>query len=252
MLTLVIDSSYTPIEVTIRSSNGSELTSSIPIRHSHIATTPILEERSYTSTTVRECPLPDTYASRSWCEHEVSPQQFRTFCSQTLPSNSNGDNPFHQLLFEGRCAQQEVCVGSNAAEKGLSHQAYCVATDRFANIGHDAPPSGRGPTAGSSGVVVADFNPALLNTTGRSLAVEAVLTSSNNVTSLFADSVVMQAQAQAQDGVWLTVANGRSECLRCSSLSLKPFPDTGERVKVDVVLPESTPVGLLWLASYTY
>ncbi len=123
-------------------------------------------------------------------------------------------------------------------------------------IGHD-PSNGDGQNVPSSGVVTAGFNASLHhnnnnnNNNGSHLAVEAVVTSLNKVSSIAADSVVMQAQTYT-NGVWRTVADGRIYCLRCSSVSLVPFPVAAQRVKVDVVMPEWLPVGLLWLASYEY
>ena len=95
--------------------------------------------------------------------------------------------------------------------------------------------------------MTANFNP----TDRAGLAIEVVLTSSDNVTSLFADSVVIQAQAY-NGVVFRAVLQGRTSCLRCSSLRLAPFPEAAQRVKVDVVLPATSPVGLLWLASFSH
>ncbi len=119
-------------------------------------------------------------------------------------------------------------------------------------IGHDSS-NGDGQNVPSTGVVTAGFNASLHdnNNNGSHLAVEAVVTSLNKVSSIAADSVVMQAQTHT-NGVWRTVADGRNYCLRCSSVSLVPFPVAAQRVKVDVVMPDWLPVGLLWLASYEY
>lgn len=117
------------------------------------------------------------------------------------------------------------------------------------HIGH-SPSSGNGQNLASTGVVTANFNSALYNNNGSHLGVEAVVTSVNKGTSLSAASVVMQAQTY--NGVWRTVTNGRNYCLRCSSVTVAPFPATAQRVKVDVVLSELIPTGLLWLASYSY
>ena len=183
------------------------------------------------------------------CADELSPQAFKVFCSP-VP----GTKPKHrrrQTFFESKCANNEICVGSNPSDKALPHQAYCVSTINFVHIGHDPSlSSGSGQTIGSSETVTAGFNPAVHNGNGNGLAVEAVLTSSNNVTSVFANSMVMQAQLY--NGVWRTVDDGRADCLWCASLSLTPFATTARRVKVDIVLPEQSRVGLLWLASYSY
>lgn len=77
------------------------------------------------------------------------------------------------------------------------------------------------------------------------------MTSINKQVSVFAASVVMQAQAY-NNGIWRTVAGGHNYCMECSSVTLAPFPVTAQRVKVDVVLTEVIPTGLLWLASYPY
>ena len=122
--------------------------------------------------------------------------------------------------------------------------AHCVSANHFVPIGRTAS-SGRG-----QGVFTASFNAALHNNNGSHLAVEAVVTSINKVSGLSAASVVMQAQTY--NGVWRTVADGYTYCLRCSSLSLAPFPMTAQRVKVDVIMPEWSPTGQLFLASYSY
>lgn len=127
---------------------------------------------------------------------------------------------------------------------GAQSQAYCVSTDHFVRIGQPSS------NLGSSGVITAGFDPALYNKNGSQVAVEAVVTSINKIVSLSAVSMVMQAQGF--DKVWRTVADGHNYCLRCSSVSLVPFPVTAQRVKVDVVLSEAFPTGLLWLASYSY
>ena len=118
-------------------------------------------------------------------------------------------------------------------------------------IGHDVS-SGAAESAGSSRVVTADFNAAVHERNGSRLAVEAVVTSINRKTSLFATSMVMQAQAQANNGLWRPVADGYIYCMDCTSVDLAPFPETAQRVKVDVVMPEWVSTGLLWLASYPY
>ncbi len=98
--------------------------------------------------------------------------------------------------------------------------------------------------------MTADFDATLLSQNGSQLAVEAVVTGLDRITSVFAASVVMQAQRH--DGLWRTVTDGHIYCLRCASVTLAPFPVTAQRVKVDVVMPASVPTGLLWLASYSY
>ena len=143
----------------------------------------------------------------------------------------------------------EICVGGTGGGEGTPRQAYCVSTDHFVHIGHTSS-SENGENLVSSGVVTAGFNPALYNNSGSHLAVEALVTSVDQRTSLFAPSMVMQAQTYS--GLWRTVADGHNYCIRCSSVCLAPFPATAQRVRVDVVLPDSSPTGLLWLASYTY
>ena len=117
----------------------------------------------------------------------------------------------------------------------------------FVAIGPD-PQNGK--AAAWSGAVTAGFNPAVHKKKGSRVTVEAVLTSAGTVYSLFATSLVMQAQSY--NGLWRTVADGYRYCTDCSSVRLVPFPETAQRVKVDVVLPESSPAGLLWLASYPH
>ena len=150
---------------------------------------------------------------------------------------------------QGHCAADEICVGSEAGDGRTPLQAHCVSTTHFVNIGRNTS-SGSYQNPGSSGVVTAGFNPTLRNTNGSHIAVEAIVTAVNKRESLFATSVVIQGQKI--NGISRTEPNGYSNCLGCSSLSLAPFPVNARKVKVDVVLPESMPAGLLWLASYLY
>ena len=152
---------------------------------------------------------------------------------------------------QDRCADDEICVGSEEGDGRTPLQAHCVSTSHFVAIGH--PSSSNGQGTGSSGVATASFNPVSQQRDGMHVAVEAVLTDADKRTSLFATSHVMQAQFyNATRGIWRTVAYGHNDCLNCASLRLEPFPMTAQRVKVNVVLPESMPAGLLWLASYMY
>ncbi len=229
------------IHVTVLSSNGTNLAPSVPILHSYIPRS-TLQQRTYISRPARQCFPGDDWISRSQCDREVSPQKFTTTCQEPLKEDSSYRN-IHDS--EGRCTPNEICVGGGLkrweAESSPPLQASCVTTDHFSPIGH--APSGSGQV--STGVVTADFHPASRNA---NLAVEAVITSVDNRTSVFATSIVVQAQRF--EGAWRTVDNGTAECLRCSSVVLAPFPMTVSRVKVDVVMPDSTPMGLLWLASY--
>ena len=213
----------------------------MPILHSHLSLSK-LQQRSSTSVPIRQCPLGEMYSSHSWCQHKISPQASETLCIGP-PPQAGRTTPQYNFINEGKCTNDDICVGSDNIG-GTPIHAYCVSTDHFVRIGQN--PSGN--SLASSGVVTANLNPAIHNNNGSHLTVEAVVTSLNKRTSVFAASVVMQAQAY--DRVWRTVAGGSSDCLRCSSVTLAPFPLTAQRVKVDVVLSEDSPAGLLWLASY--
>lgn len=142
-------------------------------------------------------------------------------------------------------------MGANEGEEYL--QSFCVSTNEFVQIGQNSSTGNGGQNAGSlSGVVTAGFNAAAHSRKGSQVAVEAVVTSVNKRTSLSATSLVMQAQAY--DKYWRTVDDYHSHdyCLKCSSLTLVPFPKTAQRIKVDVVMPEEAPTGLLWLATFPY
>ena len=239
-------SSVLSFQISILSSNGTDLTSSMPILHSHISLSK-LQQRSYTLVPISQCPVDDTlgetYTTRSWCQHRSSPQTFKTLCSGPQPQGAQ-TTPQYQLINHGTCAEDEICVGSDSIDGTAPVQAYCVSTDHFVRIGHDQ--SGIG--VASSAVVTADFNPAIYNNRGTNLTVEAVATTLDNRSSLIATSMVVQAQAYGS--VWRTVPGGDNECLRCPSVTLAPFPVTAQRVKIDVVLSENSPAGLLWLANY--
>lgn len=238
MLTPITRSSFSPIQVSIRSSNGTDLTPSIQVLHSHIPLS-TLQQRSYTSTPIKECWGDGTYISSSSCQRARSPQAFETSCAESTPLGFTAP-PHETLISKGTCAVDEICVGSNTGDENIPHHAYCVSTNDFVQI----------EDASSGASVTAGFNSALHSKSGSQLAVEAVITSLNKGSSLMAKSMVMQAQAY--NGVWRTVNGGHTFCLRCSSVTLAPFPETAQRVKVDVVLQEWLPAGLLWLASYSY
>ena len=247
MLTLITNSTFSPIQVTVLSSNGTDLTSSIPILHSHFPLS-TLQQRSSTVSLVRECPITSNYASQSWCQRTVSPREFATYCQGPPEAGQTDAEQEPRTDFrQGRCPADEICVGSTLEDKGMPIQASCVSMKHFVPIGPDPQ---NGNAAGSSSAVTAGFNPAVHNKEGSRVAVEAVLTSAGTLYSLFATSLVMQAQSY--NGLWRTVADGSRYCLDCSSVRLVPFPETAQRVKVDVVMPESSPTGLLWLASYPH
>ena len=236
LLTLILYSSAPSFQVTILSSNGTDFTSSMPILHSHLPLSK-LQQRSHISVPITKCPLGGMWTSNSWCQHNKSPQASETFCFGAS-RQAGRTSPQTHFISEGRCANDEICVGSEDIGGANPIQAYCVSTDNFVRIG-------RGPSASS---LAASFNTAVYNNSGSHLTVEAVITSLNKQSSVFAASVVMQAQAY--DTVWRTVAEGSIDCLRCSSLTLAPFPLTAQRVKIDVELSEGNPAGLLWLASF--
>ena len=246
MLTLITSSTFSPIQVTVLSSNGTDLTSSIPILHSDFPLS-TLQQRSSTIALVYECPVTTNYAAQSWCEHGVSPREFATFCQG--PPHAGQTDPEQEprtAYRTGKCALDQLCVGSTPEDKTMPIQASCVSTKHFAHVGQ-YPPNGN---AGSSSAVTAGFNPAVHMESGKPFAVEAVLTSVDKISSLFATSLVMQAQSY--NGLWRTVDYGSTYCKDCASVRLAPFPETASRVKVDVVMPEEEPTGLLWLASYPY
>ena len=220
----------------------------MPILHSHLSLSK-LQQRSSTLVPINQCPMDETYAlgetysSRSWCQHGSSPQASQTLCIGPQPQGAR-TAPQYQLINHGLCPDDQICVGSDSIDGPAPVQAYCASTDHFVRIGHNQ--SGIG--VASSAVVTADFNPATYNHRGTYLTVEAVATTLDNRNSLIATSMVMQAQAY--DKVWRTVPAGDNECLRCPSVTLAPFPVTAQRVKIDVVLSQDSPAGLLWLATY--
>ena len=193
--------------------------------------------------------MSDENISRSWCQHSLSAQSFETFCREPAAEPGQTD-PMHYT--QARCAADEICVGSEEGDGRTPLQAHCVSTTHFVPIGHNAS-SGNGQESVPSGIVTAGFNPHYHDGDGTHVAVEAVLTDVDGRTSLFANSHVIQAQwYNATKGVWRTDAHSSNDCIGCSALRLEPFPTTAQRVKVSVVLPESMPAGLLWLASYRY
>ena len=245
VLTIIIYSSLHTFDVTILSSNGTDLTSSIQILHSPVPLS-ALPKRSVTSDVMRKCAMDPQNIYSTWCDRTYSVQSFQTYCKNKPQPGQRALNP---LLSFGSCTDNKICVGSNSKEEtGRPAQAFCISTDHFVEIGQE--PHTDGQNLRSTGVVTAGFDSALYNGTGRDLGVEAVVTFLDGDVSLMASSIVMQAQSY--DRSWHTVANGSADCLTCSSVTLAPFPMTAQRVKVDVVMPKNVPMGLLWLASYPY
>ena len=244
-MTPIISSSLHTFDVTILSSNGTDLTSSIQILHSPVPLS-ALRKRSVTSDVMRKCSMDPRSVFSSWCDHSFTAQAFQTYCKMKPQPGQRTLNP---LGSSDHCTDNKICVGSDSYhETGKLAQAYCLSTNHFVEIGQGTQTSGQ--NHGSTGVVTAGFDPTIYNDTGRDLGVEAVVTYLDGKLSLLASSIVMQAQSY--DRSWHTVANGSAECLTCSSVTVAPFPMTAQRVKVDVVMPKNEPTGLLWLASYPY
>ena len=143
---------------------------------------------------------------------------------------------------EGSCAEHEMCVGGARSTGKWPFQlpwfSYCVSMSNFVQIADDQ--------------ISTTATTAFQKSDTSAYAVEAVVTGVDNVTSLFAQS--MQIQAQTYDfsfnpGAWRTLANGSSQCSKCASIDIEPIPVGTQRFKVDVVLQSATVVGLLYLAS---
>ena len=99
-----------------------------------------------------------------------------------------------------------------------------------------------------SGIVTAGFNGGIHSSNGSRVTVQAVFTSLDKIRRVATVSAVMQAEVYEE--VWRTVNS--TDCPRCASVTLAPFVVTAQRVKVSVVMPDSTPKGLLWLAANPY
>ena len=157
----------------------------------------------------------------------------------------------------------------------LCRAAYCVSTQNFVAIARDE--QDKEVEGGVGSTVTADF----VGQRGGARTVEAVVTGVQNETSLFAQSIEMQAQindAIFHMDLWRTVSlfipilesswgdilmnfilmtyaqvvNGTSECSNCSSIALQPFPLKARRIKVHVVFPAAMTSGILYLASIPY
>ncbi|KAL6717695.1 hypothetical protein ACLMJK_005610 [Lecanora helva] len=233
-----------PIQVTIRSSNGTDLTLSTQILHSHLPLAS-LQKRSSNLTQASSCSPYEKYVSRSWCDHKASPQAFENICTER-PS-ANPLDP-HEMTFVGRskCAPDQICVGGSPNHLDVTNAAFCVATDNFVHVGKD------GGAGRNFAIVTAGFDAERHENSPGHVAVEAVVTKDQNVqTSLIVKSLVIQAQAKI-NGVWKALPGDRSGCLTCSSVAIRPMPEAAQRVKIDVVLQEDMPSGTVWLASYPY
>ena len=163
----------------------------------------------------------------------------------------------------GSCAQTEVCIeGTRALPEpsdwaqqyhqdawlGLYKVAYCVNVENFVRIAQD----GLADADGAGEVETVYFHQ---QSQQPNATVEAVVTSLDNKTSVFAQR--LEVEAQTADGafgtqIWRTLVNGSSGCENCSSVDLAPFPIAAKRIKVDVVLPAAVTAGVVWLASVPY
>ena len=92
----------------------------------------------------------------------------------------------------------------------------------------------------------------VVGTTAGATMVEAVMTGLDSTTSVYAESLQIQAQTAEtlhDTQTWRTLVNGSSECSNCSSIAIQPVPTGTDRIKVNVILEGAAAAGLLYLAS---
>ena len=181
----------------------------------------------------------------SMCSRHVSAVAYTITCGNDKTGNIERT--------PGECEESEICVDGvnwrnfNFMYHGLRHTAYCVSMNNFVEIAIErtkAAQKDASAVEASSGV-----RPGMPQA---GYAMEAVMTGLDHKTSIFTQSLNMQAQTLDVDKnthVWRTLDRGTTQCTDCSSLAMESLPIGTQRVKVDVVMKAATAVGLLYLTS---
>ena len=157
-----------------------------------------------------------------------------------------------QVTTSGDCADTEICVDGfrprDLPYGPLHRVAYCVDISNFVRIAKDN-------TAAESAVPQVVMTDVEALKTGQIWTVQAVMTEADNMTSLLAESLEMQAQTYtilSNMQLWHTMIGGSAACAECSSVALQQVPIGAQRIKADVILPTATAVGLLYVVSVAW
>ncbi|KAI4185711.1 MAG: hypothetical protein L6R41_003969 [Letrouitia leprolyta] len=187
------------------------------------------------------CAAGETFVE-SHCREEVSPQAYVIKCTDGV------DNSWYFR----RCTPTEVCIqGVPEPNPPLpfgqwnppSKKAYCAGMDNFVKIAQDVV---------SHKTVPGQIGLKFSAPTGKTMALEAVLTGQNMNESMFAASLRMSAQTSDPSynvQTWRSQVGGTATCTDCARILIAPVPARTQRVIVDVVLKAGAAGGLLFLPS---
>lgn len=223
--------------ISISDTNGNDISDRFSVHHDQRLAPSLLEHiAKRASRPLRSCPNPGLpHFQGSFCLRTVSAAAYAISCTN--------DRTGLWGRASGECEESEICIDGSHPEP---HIAYCVSKNDFVEMAIERTKTKKG---GSAVEVASGVSPGMPQA---GYALEAVMTGLDHKTSVFTQSLNMQAQTLDVDKntrVWRTLDRGTSQCTDCSSLSIEPLPIGTQRVKVDVVLKAATAVGLLYLAS---
>ena len=238
-LTKHLPDSPPTFDVSVRNSNGTDISREIPILHqfSTVSLPPSTSKRDLSSPQ-NDCPLPSwPVFEGSVCLRQTSPQALLATCRHQT-------DLFDFKNVHSHCADNEICVDGIRAKAGFATQevymAYCVNTENFIRIIQDHT------TTWSAAESVE------VNTNSNDYAIEAVMTGLDHKTSVFAEFLNIQSQVYDTSknyATWRSLPNGNDNCHNCASVQIQPIPAGTQRIRVDVVLNTVKAAGLLYLAT---
>ena len=144
----------------------------------------------------------------SFCQRRISPQAYQIRC-RNLTTN-------RLKVVTDACTSSEICVDRKLSASEHRRRiprliAYCVSTSNFVQIARLASEDSSASTT-------------FQDTTGTSsYAIEAVVTGLDNTTSLFAQSLTIQAQESStvsNTQLWGTLPNGFKGCNNCAAIAI--------------------------------
>ena len=201
------------LDVSISNAIGTDLSDKISVLHHPHIILPTSQEsldKREISRALDSCLDPSFSHFRfSYCNRRVGPQAYQIRC--------RNPNTNHLRIENGVCSSSEICVDRalprHEHRRAISRLvAYCVSMQNFvrlANIVLQHPVTAYSPfheLPGRDGY-----------------AVEAVMTSLDNTTSVFAQNLTIQAQAKdeiSNTQLWGTLVNGSNTCNNCAAIRL--------------------------------
>ena len=156
----------------------------------------------------------------SYCDRRVGPQAYQIRCRNPATNRLRVEN--------GVCTSSELCVDRVLPpfehRRAMSRLvAYCVSMQNFVQIAQVA--------LQTTATAVSPFHE-LPGTDG--YVVEAVMTSPDNITSVFAQNLTIQAQANdemSNTQLWGTLADGVNTCNNCAAIRLGKYTFKSRYVK---------------------